>query len=94
MKLYGITVEFELLVAAENEDEAAELALENADEELRNMGDQPDISVYEITEAARIPKVWRGCLPYRHRRERGNPELTVEDVLLASAAPADGEKPS
>ena len=94
MKLYGITVEFELLVAAENEDEAAELALENADEELRNMGDQPDISVYENTEAARITKVRRGCLHYRHRRERGNQELTDEDVLLASAAAADGEKPS
>ena len=68
MKLYGITVEFELLVAAENEDEAAELALENADEELRNMGDQPDISVEEVTDVKRIPKSWRQCYPYREDR--------------------------
>lgn len=91
MKLYRITFEYDALVAADDEDEAASLGIDCAEEALRDSCDGPDMSVYELTDPAEIPKVWRGCLPYRHRRERGNPELTVEEVLRQSLQ--IGDKP-
>lgn len=60
MKIYRILVEYDLMVAAEDEDEAAQLGIENAEEALRDMCYQPDISVHEVASVIDIPKPWRG----------------------------------
>ena len=84
MKLYRVTVEYDLLVAAEDEDVAADVAIENAEAALGDMTDQPTITVHDITEPRQIPAEWKGCLPYMARRHRNAPDLTVEEVLRRS----------
>ena len=81
MKLYRITVNYDVLVAAENEDDAASLGIDKAELALREMTDQPDIYVAEITAADQIPKEWRRCYPYR---DDNTTPMQCEQYLSAS----------
>jgi hypothetical protein len=78
MKLYRIDISYEILVAAEDEDAAIQVAIDKAEEALRDMPDQPDMAVSEITTPAEIPDAWRGCYLYREDRYA---DATVEAVL-------------
>ena len=82
MKLYRIDASYEILVAADDEDEAVQVAIDNAIRALQDSLDGPEMSVQEITETRQIPESWRGCYPYR---EDGATEETVDEIVAASA---------
>lgn len=78
MKLYRIDISYEILVAAADEGAAIQVAIDKADEALRDMPCDPDMAVAEITSLTEIPEDWRGCCPYREDKYA---DATVEAVL-------------
>ena len=75
MKLYKATAHVDVLVAADDEEEAIDLVQQYADEEVAHCHD--DIAIVEITDPADVPKAWRESLVYHH----GDVELEPGDVL-------------
>lgn len=64
MKLYRVTIEYEVLVAGEDEDDAWNRARDSVSD-IQSFEDFPDIHVgSEVKSADDIPKDWRGCIPY------------------------------
>lgn len=66
MKLFTvpITIEFDMLVVAENRNEAESVALDNVGEEMRWNDPQTDAGwPQEITGFSEIPREWHGSRP-------------------------------
>lgn len=63
MKLYRVTIEREMLVAAEDERKALRVA-ERFERDEITQTDADFIDAQEITDAATIPDDWRGSLPW------------------------------
>lgn len=86
MRLYKMTFEIEVVVYAEDENEAEEIAESAVREEVENahFATGPDL----VTDRKQIP-LWIGSLPYV--KERFGPrtdERTVEQILDAQAEEA------
>ena len=75
MKLYKGTVYVTVLVAADDEEEAIDLAQQYADEELPHCLN--NITIVRITDRADVPQAWRRSVVYHH----GHGELEPGDVL-------------
>lgn len=87
VRLYKISVSYELVVAAEDDADAVSVGIDNLEQALRDSAEQPDLSVEDITCLDDLPNGWRGCYPYR--ADRTTP-LTVDEML--ESPPADPEK--
>ena len=77
MKLYKGTVHVDVLVAADDEEEAIDLAQQHADEELPHCLN--DITLVRVTDPADVPKAWRESVVYHSRMDER--ELEPGEVL-------------
>ena len=75
MKLYKATVHVDVLVAADDEEEAIDLAQRYAEEEVNHCLDS--ITIVRITDPADVPKAWRESVVYHN----GDVDLEPGDVL-------------
>lgn len=80
-KLYMVKIERTIMVLADSDDEAADVALEYESEEIIN-GDPQGIYVFEVNSGIyfkttlRIPKEWMDSIPYG-----GDDDKTVQEIL-------------
>ncbi len=81
--LYRVHASFEILVWAKDEREAQDLARSHVEDEAHN----GIYSTVQITDPARIPREWRGALPYGE----GVEDRTCEDLLDSLATEQTGE---
>lgn len=78
MRLYRVTVETEFFITAQDDDDAFRVARRHYDRALSDA--EPDLMYAdEVTDVARVPKVWRDSLPYGEHAD-----LTCEQVLKAT----------
>jgi len=75
--LVDISVNFDMVVEAENEDEASTLAQENFYDELSNQSG-PDITVLGEATKDNIPDDWMDSYPYSDDREAS---MTCKQIL-------------
>jgi len=61
MKLYKVKVETEIMVVADTDNVAAEVAKTNAAEEVLNYG---KCTVVQVTRNSEIPNDWKNVIPY------------------------------
>lgn len=78
MALYKVSIERSIMVVAENEDEAQQVALLNETEECGNDAEFIDVSVIKSIDD--IPEPWMDSLPYKHEYDYGH-ELTCKEYL-------------
>lgn len=81
MKLWAVTIERTIMVMANDETQAEQLAHENEREETMN---DPDfVSATEVLSPARIPEAWQSSLPYG-----GDGRTNCLDLLLKQLSEA------
>ena len=77
MKLWQVNIERSIFVVADTENDAERIALRNEREECYN---DPDfVNAFEVTDIARVPKVWRDDRPYGE-----NGGKTIADILAST----------
>jgi hypothetical protein len=86
MKLWAVTIERTIMVVADDETQAEQLANENEREE--SMNDPDFVSVRQVLSPARIPEAWQGSLPYG-----GDGRTNCLDLLLQQLSAEAEQKP-
>jgi len=81
-KLYSVTVERTIIVVADDEETAEELAEEGERNEVNNCHDADHVSVVEVTSTSQIPNNWFTGMPYG-----GDDERTVRDWIEELSVP-------
>jgi hypothetical protein len=91
MKLFKVTYSFDVLVIADDEDSAREIADDNAEDEFGNMSPRDCFeTISEILREAQIPNPWRDGLVYGVGDDEE--EMTATTALqriIAERRPAD-----
>jgi hypothetical protein len=75
-KLYAVTIERTIMVVAENETAAEQLASEHEREETFSVADY--VHALPVSTLSRVPKAWRECLPYG-----GDGKTNCQDFISA-----------
>lgn len=78
MKLWAVTIERTIMVLADSDTEAEQLAQEKEREECLN---DPDfLTAIEANDLMRVPPPWRDCIPYG-----GTDDLNCQQILESAA---------
>ena len=77
MKLWAVNIERTIMVMAESETDAEQLANESEREECINYPDF--VSARECKYLGDVPKIWRDCIPYGSSDDR-NCQQIIEKV--------------
>jgi len=75
MKLYKVTYETEILILAENENEAISNAPYYVNEE------EPELMDLELVEDMGQISKWKGCIPYSAKRQYNVNERRCEEFV-------------